>query len=129
MKTKFIYFFSAILIAVLLISCNRDDDNSSSSYPKTVNIQYKLTSSSTFTDSVLVYTNETGGNSNITNLSIPFTKTFTRTVNSGDYLNLSGSFMGNGTIKVEILVDNAVVLTKDFSGNSVVMVSLTHYFK
>lgn len=131
MNTKFIYLLSAILLLFVLISCNRDssDTSSSNTYPKTVNVQYRLTSTSSFTDGVLVYINETGGNTSLTNLSLPFSKTFTRTVNKGDYLNLSGNFMGNGTIKAEILVDNTVVLTKDFSGNSVVVVNLTHYFQ
>lgn len=107
--------------AILAQSCKKDDDNNSpgTSYPKTVSIQYKVSSPSGFSQLMqLQHTNETGGNASMTNVPLPFTKTITKTVNKFDILILSFAAVGPGELKGDILIDGAVKATKSFTGST-----------
>jgi hypothetical protein len=109
-----------------LLSCSKD--NATSSYPKTVKVTYKVTG--TIKKGSVIFTNETFGNSNLDNQTIPFTKevsTTIKTVPSGIALGVTSVESGNA--KLEILVDNKVVETKDFSSNTVVSGSIAYVFQ
>ncbi len=123
-STVLLMFFSAIL----LVSCrsdNSDNNSSSNSYPKQVSITYKISSTTTSSLLHIAYKNETGGTTDINNLSLPFTKTFTRTVNRFDNLSLSCSSNTSQTVKLEILVDNKVV---NFTDNTSTISSVAYVF-
>ena len=123
-STVLLMFFSAIL----LVSCrsdNSDNNSSSNSYPKQVSITYKISSTTTSSLLHIAYKNETGGTTDINNLSLPFTKTFTRTVNRFDNLSLSCSSNTSQTVKLEILVDNKVV---NFTDNTNTISSVAYVF-
>ena len=114
--------------AIFLISCRSDssDDNSGgSSYPKQVSITYRITSTTTSSLLHISYKNETGGTTDVNNPSLPFTKTFTRTVNQFDNLSLSCSSNTAQTVKLEILVDNKVV---NFTDNTSTISSVAYVF-
>lgn len=110
-------FKSVILISVfsmLLFSCSSDSNSSGgNSYPKQVSITYKVTSTSTNNASIIQYMNETGGVTDVTNPSLPYTKTITRTVNQGDIASLGCGTNLTQTVKLEILVDNTVVKSQE----------------
>ncbi len=115
----YVLFFCAF--ATLAQSCKKDDDDSPnpSTYPKTVSIQYKVSSPAGFTQVMqLQYTNETGGINSMTNVALPFTKTITKTVNKFDVLILSFGAVGAGELKGDILVDGTVAATKSFTGTT-----------
>ena len=123
-STVLLMFFSAIL----LVSCrsdNSDNNSSSNSYPKQVSITYKISSTTTSSLLHIAYKNETGGTTDINNPSLPFTKTFTRTVNRFDNLSLSCSSNTSQTVKLEILVDNKVV---NFTDNTSTISSVAYVF-
>ena len=123
-STVLLMFFSAIL----LVSCrsdNSDNNSSSNSYPKQVSITYKISSTTTSSLLHIGYKNETGGTTDINNPSLPFTKTFTRTVNRFDNLSLSCSSNTSQTVKLEILVDNKVV---NFTDNTNTISSVAYVF-
>ena len=123
-STVLLMFFSAIL----LVSCrsdNSDNNSSSNSYPKQVSITYKISSTTTSSLLHIGYKNETGGTTDINNPSLPFTKTFTRTVNRFDNLSLSCSSNTSQTVKLEILVDNKVV---NFTDNTSTISSVAYVF-
>ena len=114
--------------AIFLISCRSDssDDNSGgSTYPKQVSITYRITSTTTSSLLHISYKNETGGTTDVNNPSLPFTKTFTRTVNQFDNLSLSCSSNTAQTVKLEILVDNKVV---NFTDNTSTISSVAYVF-
>lgn len=113
---------------IFLISCRSDssDDNSGgSTYPKQVSITYRITSTTTSSLLHIGYKNETGGTTDVNNPSLPFTKTFTRTVNQFDNLSLSCSSNTAQTVKLEILVDNKVV---NFTDNTSTISSVAYVF-
>lgn len=124
LRSKTQVFFYALFFcafATLVQSCKKDDDDSPnpSSYPKSVSIQYKVSSASGFTQALqLQYTNESGGIASMTNEPLPFTKTITKTVNRYDVLILSFGAVGAGELKGEILVNGTVAVTKSFTGTS-----------
>ncbi|MFT3980789.1 MAG: hypothetical protein QM687_09995 [Ferruginibacter sp.] len=124
MKSKRKTLFSAaVLCMALLLSqgCkkNNDDDSASSAYPKTVNIQYKVSSPAGFTQAMQIqYTNETGGINSATNITLPYSTSFNKTVNRYDVQVLMFAATGVGELKGEILVDGAVVASKTFTGSS-----------
>ena len=123
-STVLLMFFSAIL----LVSCrsdNSDNNSSSNSYPKQVSITYKISSTTTSSLLHIAYKNETGGTTDVNNPSLPFTKTFTRTVNQFDNLSLSCSSNTAQTVKLEILVDNKVV---NFTENTNTISSVAYVF-
>ena len=97
---------SVALAAVLAFSgCKKDDDDNSpgTSYPKTVSIQYKVSSAVGFTQLLqLQHTNETGGSTSMSNVALPFTKTISKTVNKFDILVLSFGAVGEGELKGDI---------------------------
>ena len=75
-----------VFLAIFSLSCRHDsnDDNppSGSTYPKQVSITYKVTSSSTSSASIIKYKNETGGDTDVANPSLPYSKTINRTDSS-----------------------------------------------
>ena len=114
--------------ALFLISCRSDSSDGNSggnSYPKQVSITYRITSTTTSSLLHISYKNETGGTTDVNNPSLPFTKTFTRTVNQFDNLSLSCSSNTAQTVKLEILVDNKVV---NFTDNTSTISSVAYVF-
>lgn len=106
------HLFLLAFSAILFISCRSDsnDDNSGgNTYPKQVSITYRITSTTKSSLFHIAYKNEIGGTTEVNNPALPFTKTFTRTVNQFDNLSLSCSSTTSQTVKLEILVDNKVV--------------------
>ena len=113
--------FLTVLLAIFSNSCRSDsnDDNpSGSTYPKQVSITYKVTSATTSSASIIKYKNETGGDTDVANPSLPYSKTINRTVNKGDVLTLAYGTNTNQTVKLEILVNNASVLSQEFTTTS-----------
>ena len=108
------------IFAISLASCSSDSDSSSggNSYPREVTITYKVTSTTTNAAFLIQYVNETGGNTDVTNPSLPYTKTITRTVNQGDVLTLGCGTNTSQTVKLEILVNNNVVKSQENTGIS-----------
>ena len=106
-----------VFLAIFSLSCRHDsnDDNppSGSTSPKQVSITYKVTSSSTSSASIIKYKNETGGDTDVANPSLPYSKTINRTVNKGDVLTLAYGTNTNQTVKLEILVNNVVVKSEE----------------
>lgn len=119
---KTLLLFTVILSSFFILQgCKKDKDDSPApaTYPKTVNIQYKVTSAAGFTQLLqLQYTNETGGIASQTNTPLPFNKTLSKTVNKYEVLILSFAAVGAGQLKGEILVDGTVVATKSFTGDT-----------
>lgn len=103
------------IFSILLISCSSDSDSSSggNTYPRQVSITYKVTSTTTNSAFLVQYKNETGGNTDVPNPSLPYTKTITRTINQGDVLTLGCGTNTSQTVKLEILVDNIVVKSQE----------------
>ena len=99
-------------------SDSNDDNPSWSTYPKQVSIIYKVTSATTSSASNIKYKNETGGDTDVANPSLPYSKTINRTVNKGDVLTLAYGTNTNQTVKLEILVNNASVLSQEFTTTS-----------
>ena len=119
MKTKLVYFLVAIFASLTIISCNRDnDDSGSNSYPKQVSVVYKVTSTTATAATLLQYKNETGGNTDVPNATLPYTKTFSRTVNKNDILSLAYGTNTSQTVKLEILVNNVSVKTQTFNSTA-----------
>ncbi len=113
--------FLMVILVIFSNSCRSDsnDDNpSGSTYPKQVSITYKVTSTTTSSASLIKYTNETGGNTDVPTPSLPFTKTFNRTVNKGDVITLAYGTNANQSVKLEILINNASVKSQEFTSTS-----------
>jgi hypothetical protein len=128
--------FRSILLAASVVflsaSCSKDDDGPpppSSSYPKNVSVEYKVSSSSGLsTAGSIMYTNATGGSTSVSNSSLPFSKKIDITVNRYDNVALSVTHPNGGTLKLEILVNNVVVKSQEFSGNPVISGTVPYIF-
>ncbi len=104
-----------LIFSFLFISCGKDDNAPDSNvYPKQVSITYKVTSTTINSAVIIQYRNETGGNTDVPNPALPYTKTFDRTVNNGDVLSLGYGTNTNQTVKLEILVNNTIVKSQEF---------------
>ncbi|MBO9561764.1 MAG: hypothetical protein J7621_03285 [Niastella sp.] len=120
-----------LLSATLLFSCKKDKDNNDtpSSFPKEVNIEYKVTATAgNLTKADVTYTNETGGISSVDNSALPFSKKLKKTVNKYEVLAISTTSSLPGGLKAEILIDNKVVKTETYTGNTIVHGIFTYQF-
>lgn len=120
-----------LLMIVLFSACSKDKDKGpdGGSYPKDVNVEYRLTSVSGITKGRVLYHNETGGNAMIEDAALPFSVKFKRTVKQTDNLAISITALGSGEVKAEILVDGKVVTTQNYSGTSVVSGTAVYIFQ
>jgi hypothetical protein len=119
-----------LLSASLLFSCKKDDDApSGSGFPKEVNIEYKVTATAgNLTKSDVTYTNETGGISSVDDAALPFSKKIKKTVDKYEVLAISTTSTLPGGLKAEILIDNKVVKTETYTGNTIVHGIFTYQF-
>jgi hypothetical protein len=115
-----------LLIICLAPRCSEKE--ASSPYPKTVSIEYRITSPD-LADLNFSYTNDTGGTTHESGALLPFTKKITRNVN---YLDgtMVDTLVALGTIDVKILVDGVVVESETCTGTSttIVMCQVNHIF-
>ena len=122
------YLISSFIFCTLCaISCKKNSDDG---YTKTVSIQYKVTPSAGISQATsVVYMNESGALTTLTNQALPFSKTITRTVNKGDVLTLRGDATGNGSLQLEILVNNTIVKSASPTGTSTITGQITYQFQ
>lgn len=133
-RTSALLFLAANSI-VGIAGCSDDDDSSGpggggavATYPRSVTVEYKVTSTTGLAEAAIIYENESGGKTVEDALPIPFTKTFTRTVNQYDQLGLSVQAPVGGSATAEILVDGKSVDSKTFSGSSIISGTVIHIF-
>jgi hypothetical protein len=120
--------FGLAFIAMSFYQRCSEKESSSTPYPKTVAIEYVVTSRD-IPMMNLTYTNEKGANILESSVVLPFNKKLTREVDYMDGAMLE--FMVNdGTIDAKILVDGVVVEHETHGANSttIKMVKVSHVF-
>lgn len=112
------------ILSILFISCSKDDDSPiNTTYPKEVQITYKMSSTNTATAQAISYKNESGSMTTVTNVNLPYSKTITRTVNKNDDASFGYSTTNTSSnVTLEILVDNSVKKTQNFVSGTGAMV-------
>jgi hypothetical protein len=121
-----------LMMVFLLTSCGKDDDNgpeTGNSYPRDVNVEYRVTSSTGLAKGDVLYHNETGGNTSLDNVTLPYSVKFKKNAKQMDNLAINFTALGNGDAKAEILVDDKVVETKTFSGTTVIGGTAVYIFQ
>ncbi|MBX2925697.1 MAG: hypothetical protein KF746_26105 [Chitinophagaceae bacterium] len=103
------------LLTLLFISCKKSDADTGNSYPKQVNITYRISSTTTNSLVSITYDNETGEQTSTDNSALPFTKTITKTVNKYNIITLGYFVNPAQTVKLEILVNNQVVKSEVYT--------------
>ena len=104
---------------MLLGSCSdKSEGPAPNMYSKQVSVTYKVKSSSTAAAAVITYTGVAGSPINEPSPALPFTKTFTRTVNMSDIISLGYGTNLPQQVKLEMLVNNVVVKTESFTSTS-----------
>jgi len=103
------------LITLLAASCKKTDSNTDTTYPKQVDITYRVSSTTTNSLVSITYDNETGGQTTANNPALPFTKTITKTVNKYDIITLGYFVNPAQTVKLEILANNQVVKSQVYT--------------
>lgn len=110
--------FTSLVATTMLASCGKDGDSPTpSGYPKNVTIEYKVTSPDIQKLDVR-YINETGGATDIDDVSLPYSKSIQKSVSQFDGITLTAHASGPGTVKTDILVNGQVVKTETFSSTS-----------
>ena len=106
------------VFSLLVISCRKDDDTNdgpTNAYPRKVKITDVVTSPQSTSLQLISYNNETGGVSNVTNPTLPFSKSITRTVNQYDTASMGFGGLPDTNVKLEIFVDDKQVETQTFT--------------
>jgi hypothetical protein len=120
-QRKSIFYFLVTATLLIVGSCSKSDD-AQPSYPRTVKIEYKVSSSNGLSNANLIsYTNATGGSTNVSDAIIPFSLKIDRTVSKSDVVSLTAVHNNAGVgvahdLKLEILLDGKVVKTETFEG-------------
>jgi len=102
-------------IILLVASCKKSDSNTDNTYPKQVNITYRVSSTTSNNLVSITYDNETGGQTTVNNPALPFTKSITKTVNKYGIITLGYFVNPAQTVKLEILVNNQVVKSQEYT--------------
>lgn len=108
---------------VLVFSgCGKDDDdNATPSGSREREVEYRVTSPTSGAKMNILYTNETGGFTDLKNVELPKTYKFKRTLKVGDAVNFLAQLQGAGSsseITGTILLDGTQVKTETGRGNS-----------
>ena len=103
------------LIILLAASCKKSGSDTDNTYPKQVSITYRVSSTTTNNLVSITYDNESGGQTTADNPPLPFTKSITRTVNKNNIITLGYFVNPAQAVKLEILVNNQVVKSKDYN--------------
>lgn len=109
------------LIILLAASCKKPGSGTDNTFPKQVNITYKVSSTTTNSLVSITYDNETGGQTTADNPALPFTKTITRTVNKNTIITLGYFVNPAQTVKLEISVNNQVVKSQVYTNPNAAM--------
>lgn len=109
------------LIMILAASCKKNDSGTDNAYPKQVSITYRVSSTTTNSLVSITYDNETGGQTTANSPALPFTKTITKTVNKNSIITLGYFVNPAQTVKLEILVNNQVVKSQDYTSSNSAM--------
>lgn len=107
-----------ILFISILASCKKSNPPTGGNYPRQVNIVYKVSSATASSVNIVQYRNETGGITDSTNTTLPFTKNITRSVNKNDVLSLGYGTNSNQTVKLEMLVNNVSMKSQTFTATA-----------
>ncbi len=103
------------LMILFFTSCKKSDSGADNAYPKQVNLTYRVSSTTTNSLVSITYDNETGGQTSVDNPALPFTKTFSKTVNNYSIITLGYFVNPAQTVKLEILVNNQVVKSQVYT--------------
>ena len=106
------YLFQLLLIGSLAFSCS--DDEEPSSYPKTVTVEYKVTSP-TLSNLNITYTGEVGNAVIVTPAILPFSVKFNRSVNQYDGSIIELGLSSPSSVTMELWIDNVIAKTSDCS--------------
>lgn len=119
---------SIAFIALILGGCKKNDDPMAD-YPKTVTIKYEVTSTISSATADITVTNETGGDSELDEQSMPFTKTITKKVEFAEIVSLVASSYEASDLTLKIYVNNSMVENKKFESTSLNVGVLMHQFE
>jgi len=103
------------LFYLVMLSCKKSDSGTDNTYPKQVDITYRVSSTTTNNLVSITYDNETGGQTTVNTPTLPFTKTITKTVTKNNIVTLGYFVNPAQTVKLEILVNNQVVKSQDYT--------------
>jgi uncharacterized membrane protein len=137
MATGYIGSLLIVLAVLVFSSCKKDSGGSGNSYPRTVDITYKITCTA---GNVTVindasYNNETGGITNLANVSLPFSQTVRKSVSLGETIRLAAFHNNTGSatpafaLKLEILVNGSLEKTETFSDPGRLNVAMAYGFQ
>ncbi|MBS1751436.1 MAG: hypothetical protein JST63_16160, partial [Bacteroidetes bacterium] len=76
------------LFYLVMLSCKKSDSGTDNTYPKQVDITYRVSSTTTNNLVSITYDNETGGQTTVNTPTLPFTKTITKTVTKNNIVTL-----------------------------------------
>ena len=112
--------FTALLI-LLAASCKKSGSGDDTSYPKQVNITYRVSSTTGNSLVSITYDNESGGLTTVNNPGLPFSKSITKTVNKYNIITLGYFVNPAETVRLEILINNQVVKSQDYNSPNAAM--------
>lgn len=114
-------FLFGLLLTASVVSCSKDDDSTPATGSKEYQVEYKVTSSTNAQADGIIYANETGGNTQLSNVVLPKTYSFKRTMKQGDALSILADIDGgtaNSEITASIMLDGKEVKKETGRGES-----------
>jgi hypothetical protein len=119
---KHAFSFATLFVAVIMLAaCSKDKKSPDlgAGYPKEVTILYKVSSPSGMAGyNLITYKNETGGDSDLWDGTLPFTKEVKKKVEWAESISVYGSGKAAGSIKCEIYINGKLEATETATSNN-----------
>ncbi len=103
------FFLAVSLFSVFCFSCSKPHPGTGGSYPKNVNILYKVSSTTANKLNVISYSNESGTLNSLDAPTLPFSKTLSKTVSRYEIVTVGFQANPAQDVKLEIYVDGQLV--------------------
>ena len=120
---------SLVLLSVALLTGCAQQKDPFAGYPRNAKITYKVSSTSQGDSAYVEFTNETGGDTRLENVSLPFSKSIEKKVDYAEIVSITAGSTAVNSLTLEIEIDGKVKDSKRFDESGGVFGGVYYQFE